>query len=92
MPRAAAAGAAPGCVVSESPLMLFAARFIASVAITVWGLLMVLLGIVNGMFLWILLGLAVTAVGLPLLGSNPWMTPRLYPLRGSIGPANGAGK
>ncbi|MEW6270483.1 MAG: hypothetical protein AB1689_14425 [Thermodesulfobacteriota bacterium] len=72
--------------------MLYAARFAASVAITVWGLLMVVLGIVNATFLWAVLGVVITAVGLPLLASHPSMTPRLYPLRGSIDPAKGAGK
>jgi hypothetical protein len=56
-------------------------RFVASAAIAVWGLTMVLLGIVNGMLSWIAIGLAVTAFGAPLLASNPMLTARLYPLR-----------
>lgn len=56
-------------------------RFLASIAVSAWGLAMILLGIVNGTFLWVLIGLPVLAVGLPLLASNPRATARLYPSR-----------
>jgi len=71
--------------------MLYAARFAASVAITAWGLLMLILGIVNAVFLWVVLGVVIMAVGLPLLASHPWLTPRLYPMRGGIDPATSGG-
>lgn len=59
-------------------------RFIASVAISAWGLVMVLMGILNGFFEWIAVGLVVTGVGLPLLASNPLVATRLYPTTGNI--------
>jgi hypothetical protein len=72
--------------------MLYAARFAASVAIAAWGLLMLVLGMVNATFLWVVLGIAIMAVGSPLLASHPWLTPRLYPVRGAIDPADGGRK
>ena len=62
----------------------FAVRFLASLALPVWGLLTVLLGIFNGLFLWIAIGLVLTVAGLPLLGSHPWAASRLYPASGNI--------
>ncbi len=59
-------------------------RFIASVAISAWGLVMVLMGILNGFFEWIAVGVVVTGVGLPLLASNPLVANRLYPTNGNI--------
>ena len=59
-------------------------RFVASVAISAWGLVMVLMGILNGFFEWIAIGLVVTGVGLPLLASNPLVTTRLYPTNGNM--------
>ena len=59
--------------------MLNATRFVASLAICTWGVVMVLLGLVNGVLLWAVLGLVVAAVGTPILGSHPWATPWLYP-------------
>ena len=64
--------------------MLFVFRFLASLAISIWGLMMVVLGILNAFFLWIAVGLVVTGVGLPLLGSHPWVASRLYPKSGNI--------
>lgn len=66
--------------------MLYAVRFVTSLAISLWGLVMALLGLVNGVLLWIVLGFAVLAVGLPLLASHPWAATRLYPERGAIAP------
>ena len=59
-------------------------RFVASLAISVWGLVMVLLGIAQGYFLWIAVGLVVGGIGLPLLASNPMVADRLYPKSGNI--------
>lgn len=59
-------------------------RFVASLAISIWGVAMMLLGIVQGVLLWVAIGLAVTAFGLPLLGSHPWLARRLYPNSGNI--------
>jgi len=56
-------------------------RWIGSVAVSAWGILMVLIGILNGMFLWVLIGLAVLAVGLPLLASSSRAAATLYPPR-----------
>lgn len=67
--------------------MLLATRFAASLAISVWGLAMLLIGIVKAVFLWIVLGVVVTVVGLPFLGSHPWAAGRLYPSRGAIDPS-----
>ncbi len=64
--------------------MLFVIRFVASVAITLWGIAMILLGAVHRFPLWIAIGLAVSAVGLPLLASHPWATRILYPTAGNI--------
>lgn len=64
--------------------MSFLIRFVASLAISTWGLVMVLMGVLNGFFLWIAIGLVVTAVGVPLLGSHPWVADRLYPKSGNI--------
>jgi hypothetical protein len=67
--------------------MLTATRFVASLAISVWGLAMLLIGIVNGVPMWIVLGLVVTGVGLPFLASHPAAAAQLYPKRGGIDPA-----
>lgn len=67
--------------------MLSVTRFVASLAISLWGLAMLLIGVVNGVPLWILLGLVVTGVGLPFLASHPAAASRLYPRRGAIDPA-----
>jgi len=67
--------------------MLRATRFATSLAISLWGLAMLLIGIFNAVFLWIVLGAVVLAVGLPFLASNPWAAARLYPTRGGIDPA-----
>jgi hypothetical protein len=64
--------------------MLTVTRFVASLAISVWGLAMLLIGVVNGVPMWILLGLVVTGVGLPFLAAHPAATGRLYPRRGGI--------
>ena len=56
-------------------------RFLGSVAVSLWGALMVLIGILNGMFLWVLIGCVVLAVGLPLLASNSRAAAALYPPR-----------
>ena len=65
--------------------MLFAAQFLASLAITAWGIAMIVLGLAGGMALWVLLGVAVSAVGVPLLASHPWAAARLYPTRARPG-------
>jgi hypothetical protein len=72
-------------------VMLYAARFAASLAIALWGVAMVLIGIFNAVFLWIVLGLVVTAVGVPFLASHPWAAARLYPPRGAIDPSPAGG-
>jgi hypothetical protein len=69
---------------ARSDPVSFVIRFVASLAISVWGLTMVLLGLLHGYFLWIAIGVAVTVVGLPLLGSHPWAARRLYPQSGNI--------
>ena len=56
-------------------------RFVASIAVTTWGLAMILLSILNGTFIWVLVGLPVAVVGLPLLASNRLAAARLYPVR-----------
>lgn len=56
-------------------------RFVGSVLVSLWGALMVILGILNGTFLWSLIGLAVLVVGLPLLASNTRAAAALYPPR-----------
>jgi len=75
--------------------MLAVARFVTSLAIALWGLAMLLIGVVNGVPLWIVLGIVVSGVGLPFLASHPAAAPRLYPRRGGIDPAattGGAGE
>jgi hypothetical protein len=59
-------------------------RFVTSAAISLWGVAMVILGILNGFFLWIALGVIIIAIGLPLLASNPLFESRLYPKSGNI--------
>lgn len=54
-------------------------RSATAALISVWGLLMILLGVVNGQILWVLLGLAVTVVGIPMLAGSPAASERLYP-------------
>lgn len=71
--------------------MLSVARFVTSLAISLWGVAMLLIGVVNGVPLWVLLGLVVSGVGLPFLASHPAAGPRLYPKRGGIDPAAAAG-
>lgn len=61
--------------------MLNALRFLGSVTIALWGLVIVLLGLGQGELLWVPLGIAVLAVGVPLLASNPLVADRLYPPR-----------
>ena len=64
--------------------MLSVARFVASLAISLWGVAMLVLGLVNGVPLWILLGVVVAGVGLPFLAALPAAASRLYPKRGGI--------
>jgi hypothetical protein len=71
--------------------MLSVARFVASLAISLWGVAMLVLGLVNGVPMWIVLGLVVAGVGLPFLASLPAAAPRLYPKRGGIDPAAAPG-
>ena len=61
--------------------MRFVVRFVTSLAITLWGMAMVALGLFQGVAMWSLLGLVVAGVGLPLLASHPWATGLLYPSR-----------
>jgi hypothetical protein len=67
--------------------MLNVTRFATSLAISLWGVGMLLIGIINGVLLWIVLGLIITGVGLPFLASNPLAGARLYPNRGGIDPS-----
>ena len=67
--------------------MLNATRFVTSLAISFWGLAMIVIGILNGVFMWIVLGVVVAGVGLPFLASNPRASARLYPARGGIEPS-----
>lgn len=67
--------------------MLSVARFVASLAISLCGVAMLVLGLVNGVPLWILLGVVVAGVGLPFLAALPAAASRLYPKRGGIDPA-----
>ncbi len=69
--------------------MLDLVRSVASLAILLWALGIVLLGLGSGTFLWILIGLVLLVVGAPMLGAHPWATARLYPRRGAIDPAAG---
>ena len=71
--------------------MLSVTRFVASLAICLWGMAMLLIGVVNAVPMWIVLGLVVTGVGLPFLASHPAAAARLYPKRGGIDPAADAG-
>jgi hypothetical protein len=64
--------------------MAFSARFVASIAITLWGVLTFFIGLGNANILWIALGLVLSVVGLPMLASNPWAASRLYPSRGEL--------
>lgn len=59
--------------------MLYLVRVVASLSIALWGLVMVLLGVVNQVDLWVPLGLAVIVAGLPLLASHPLAAGWLYP-------------
>jgi hypothetical protein len=72
--------------------MQLVARLIGSVAICVWGLAMLVLGLVNGVVLWIVLGIVLTGVGLPFLAGLPAAAGRLYPRRGGIDPAAAGGR
>jgi hypothetical protein len=65
--------------------MLNATRFLTSMAISLWGIGMLAIGLVNGVLLWIILGLVIAGVGLPFLAAHPWATSLLYPARGGIG-------
>jgi hypothetical protein len=71
--------------------MLIVARFVGSLAILLWGLGMLLLGLVNGVALWIILGVVITVVGLPFLAGHPAAASRLYPRRGAIDPSAAQG-
>lgn len=71
--------------------MLSVARFVTSLAISLWGIAMLLIGVVNGVPLWVVLGLVVSGVGLPFLASHPAAASRLYPNRGGIDSAAAAG-
>jgi hypothetical protein len=64
--------------------MLNATRFVTSLAISLWGVGMLAIGIANGVLLWIVLGVVIVGVGLPFLASHPWAASRLYPQRGGI--------
>ena len=66
--------------------MRFVVQFVVSLAILLWGVAMIVLGVVDSFFLWVAIGIAVAGVGLPLLGSHPWVSGWLYPTSGD---ANG---
>ena len=57
-------------------------RFVASITISAWGSMMVLLGFTQGEFLWVAVGGAVATAGIPLLASNPLAAGFLYPEEG----------
>ncbi len=59
--------------------MLSALRWLASVGILLWGVLVVLLGIVTPNLVWIMIGLVILAVGVPFLAALPFAARRLYP-------------
>jgi hypothetical protein len=61
--------------------MLTAVQSFTSLAILLWGLSMIMLGLFRGLVLWCAIGAAVAAVGIPLLGSHPWAAALLYPGR-----------
>jgi len=61
--------------------MAFVVRFIGSLAILAWGVAALALGLAGGNRLWIPLGLAIAAVGVPLLGSHPWGSVLVHPRR-----------
>lgn len=63
---------------------MHATRFATSMVITLWGVGMLVIGIVNAVLLWVVLGLVITGVGVPFLASHPWAASRLYPARGGI--------
>ena len=67
-----------------SPGLLTTLRFFTSLAILLWGLAMIMLGMFRGMAMWCAIGMVVSAVGIPLLGSHPWAAGVLYPRRGPI--------
>lgn len=69
--------------------MLAVVRSVASLAILLWALGVLLLGLGNGTVLWIAIGLVLLVVGVPMLGAHPRATARLYPRRGAIDPASG---
>jgi len=64
--------------------MLNATRFVASLAISLWGLGMLVIGLINGVPLWIVLGVVIMGVGLPFFAGLPWAAAWLYPTRGGI--------
>jgi hypothetical protein len=53
--------------------MAFAIRFAASLAIVIWGLAAAVLGLLRGVTLWALIGVALLVVGLPIVASHPWV-------------------
>jgi hypothetical protein len=59
--------------------MLLAAQFVTSIAISLWGLAMIILGVIHAHPVWILLGLVVSVVGAPMVAANPMVAARLYP-------------
>lgn len=47
-------------------------RLVGSLLILVWGCGMVVLGAVANVITWVVTGLIVAAIGLPLLAASPW--------------------
>ena len=62
--------------------MLSLIRSVTSVAILAWAGMMILLGFAQGEAMWVVVGLAIGGVGIPLLASNPLAANLLYPSKG----------
>ena len=54
-------------------------RSFTSVSILVWGVLTLLIGLAAMNITWIMIGLVLSAVGLPFLAGLPMAQKRLYP-------------
>ena len=59
--------------------MLLVLQWFASVAIPIWGVAVVILGVAAGNLVWLNIGVIIIGVGLPFLASNPLAARRLYP-------------
>jgi len=59
-------------------------QLVAALAIPLWGLSFVVVGLARGVALWSAIGAVVAVAGLPLLGGHPWARPLLYRPRGPL--------